>query len=184
MAGCVTSTGWLVPACADRFGIPGIDRDEIWMANHSEITAYTSGGTHQISALTFASTKVMVKLAAHKETGKFGEELVVAPNAGNHYTQNFSFRVIDDDDATVKAIEDLVDVDLVFVVKKRNGKYFLLGESGGLQLSENVADSGATSGDDTGEMLTFTGLNLGKMKEFFDTDVSTTKTTLDGYLTP
>jgi hypothetical protein len=182
MAGCLTSTGWLPPACGQRFSVPGIERDEIYMANHSDITAYTETG-NQISALTFTGATVMVKLAAHKETGSFGEELVKGTNAGSHYTQNLSMRVIDDDEATRKSIEDMVDVDLVFVVKRRNNKFYLLGRTGGITLTENPFNTGATTGDDTGDMLTFSGVNLAKMKQFFDTDAATTIVTLDSYLT-
>ncbi len=180
MAACAITNGWNCPDCTEKFGVPGIQRDEIWIANHAEITAFVSIVTGEVSNLTFASYKGLKKLCVHKDTGLAGEELVKANNAGSHYTQSFIGRVIDDSTATRTAIEDLVDVPVVIITKKKNNKFVIIGESGDLELTENSKSTGATTGDDTGDLLTFAGTNNGKHRYFLDTDVATTQTVLDG----
>jgi len=106
--------------------------------------------------------------------------LAVGENAASHYTQNFTGRVIDDSTAIRNRIEDFVDVDVVIIFKKKNDRFWIFGETGGIQLTENPKTSGATTGDDTGDMLIFTGVNNGKHRYFFDTDAATTQTVLDG----
>lgn len=178
---CLITSGWGCPDCTDKFGVPGIERDEIWIGNKSEVTAFISTISGEISDITFDfSYNGFRKICLHKNTGSFTEELVVGENSASHYTQNFVGRVIDDSTAVRNAIEDLVDVDTVIVFKKKNGKFQVVGETGGVALSENEKTSGATTGDDFGDLLTFTGTNNGKARYFFDTDAATTQATLDG----
>ena len=182
MAQCLITSGWDCPDCTTKFSIPGLQRDEIFIANRSEVSAFTEPSAGLVSALTFDQYKGMFKLCVHKDTAGVIEELVRADNAGSHYTQTFTARVIDDSTVIRNSINDLVDVDIVVVVKRKNGKFIILGQDEGISLTENVKDTGATTGDDTGDLLTFTGLGLGKYKEFLDTDEATSQATLDGYV--
>jgi len=179
MAACAITNGWDCPDCTDRFNVPGIQRDEVWIANHADITAFVSVATGEVSDLTFATYKGLKKICFHKDTGSFAEELVRAANAGSHYNQTITGRVIDDSTATRNAIEDLVDVPVVIITKKKNGKFIIAGETGDLELNENTKGTGATTGDDTGDVLTFTGSHPGKTRYFLDTDEATTQAALD-----
>ncbi len=76
----------------------------------------------------------------------------------------------------------MVGTSLVALFKDKNDKYYVLGETDGLELSENAKNSGAAPGDDTGDVLTFSGVNRGKAKKFFKTDAATTETTVAGYV--
>lgn len=182
MAECLITAGWDCPACDEKFTVPGIEKDEIFIGNHSEITAYTETIPGEIDALTFVLTKGFKKLCFHKDTGSFTEELVVANNAGSHFTQSFVGRTIDDSTAVRVAIEEFVDVDVVIVFKKKNGSFVLLGQNGGISLTVNSKSTGAATGDDTGDSLEFTGLGLGKANYFFDTSEAATQALLDGYV--
>jgi hypothetical protein len=76
----------------------------------------------------------------------------------------------------------MVDVDLVLAFKQRNGKFRVIGQTGGVKLTEQVYDTGKTEGDAIGDTLVFTGVENGKAKFFFDTSETATKATLDSYL--
>ena len=76
----------------------------------------------------------------------------------------------------------MVGTSLVFAVKDKNGNWYIIGETDGVEMSENTKTSGAAPGDDTGDVVTFSGVNRGKVKKFFITDAATTETTIDGYL--
>lgn len=182
MAECLVTAGWGCPTCAEKFQTAGIEKDEVWVGNHSEITAYGSIVDGEINALTFAQYKGLFKLCFHKDTAQITEELVAGTNAGYHYTQTFEGRVIDDSTVTRNAIEDMVGVDVVIIAKKKNGKYKLIGENGGVSLEGNVNNTGAATGDDVGDLLTWTGIGLGRARYFLDIDEATTKTTLDSYV--
>jgi hypothetical protein len=184
MAGCIITSGITTPACADRFSSPGINREDIWVFNHSEIASFTAGAqTGEISAITFSpSYEVGFVVASHKNSAQFVEELQTSEEAAPFYNQTFSIRIIANDTATRNAIEDMVDVDLVIVFKQKNGKFRIIGETGGVKLSEQVYDSGKTAGDSIGDTLVFTGVENGKANFFLDTDEATTRTTIESYL--
>jgi len=182
--GCIISQGVSTPACGDRFSSPGINREDIWVFNHSEISAFTAGAqTGEISAITFSpSYEVGFVVATHKNSASFLEELQTSEEAAPFYNQTFTARIIANDTVTRNAIEDMVDVDLVIVFKQKNGKFRIIGESGGVKLTEQVYDSGKTAGDAIGDTLVFSGVENGKANFFFDTDEATTKTTVESYL--
>lgn len=178
--GCVIAGGTASPACAERFTPPGIERGGIYIFNYEEITAFTSAVAGEVSALTLGSD-VGFKLDMHKNTISWSEELV-ASETGNYYNQTFGGKIISFDTTTMLAIEGFVDVDVVIIAKMKNGDFITLGETGGLKLTTNTKNSGATAGDETGDMLEFTGINNGKAQKFFITDEATTLTALDSYL--
>lgn len=180
MASCLISQGWDCPDCTEKFNVPGLEKDEVFIANHTEILAYASVIPGEISGLTFEALKGFKKICFHKDTSSWGEELVPGTNAGSHYTQNVTGRTIDFSTAIRNAIDEYVDVDTVIVVKGKGGKFWLVGEDGGLTLSENIKNTGAASGDDTGDSLIWSGLGLGKVRQFLLTDEATTQALLDG----
>lgn len=182
MATCVISSGWTGPACADVFNVPGIEKDKIYVTNKADIDSYTEAVTGEISAITFEQYKGFYSLEVHKDTASWSEELQVGQNSGAHYQTSLTFRTIDAATSIRNAINDMVGTSLVFAVKDKNGNWYVIGETDGVELSENTKGSGSAPGDDTGDVLTFTGVNRGKVKKFFITDAATTETTIDGYL--
>jgi len=182
MADCLITTGWSCPDCTSKFNIPGLERNELLIANKSEISAFTSATEGEVSAITFDTYKGFYRVCAHKDTASWQENLVVGANSGNHFTQTVTFRTIDPSTGVRNAIEDLVDVDVVVAVKSKRGDWWILGEDAGLRLTSNDKDSGAATGDDQGDLLTFSGVALGKARKFFITDAATTETTIDGYV--
>tara|TARA_R100001244_G_scaffold124688_3_gene94568 strand:- start:126 stop:680 length:555 start_codon:yes stop_codon:yes gene_type:complete len=184
MAGCVIVGGVDTPACANRFAAPGIERDKVWVFNKEEIASFTSTVTGEVDVIAMEATKVAFKMDVHKGSAMFDEELVTSEDSAPYYTQKFSAKIISTDTATMTAIEDMVDVDLVFVAKVKNGKFRVIGEDGGVKMTLNTYETGKTSGDSVGEMLEFTGTNNGKARFFFDTSEATSEVTLDALLTP
>lgn len=182
MADCLATQGWLGPDCSEKFNAPGLDVDTVYIGNRIDVAAFISIVPGEISAITMVALASLYKIVFHKDSASIGEELVSAANAGSSYTQNVTARTIDDSTAVRVAIEEYVNVNMIVIVKKKNGKFFLVGENGGVKLSENVKTSGATSGDDTGDTLIWTGIGLGKMRQVFDTDEATTQALLDSYV--
>ncbi len=182
MAECLITAGWVGPSCDETFNVPGIEKDKIYVGNKSEIEALTSTVDGELDGITFEASKGLFALTVHKDTASWSEELQIGANSGYYYNTSLTFRTIDGATSVRNAIEDMVGTALVFAVKDKNGSWFIIGETDGVELSEQTKGSGAAPGDDTGDVLTFTGVNRGKVKKFFNTDAATTDTTLAGYL--
>lgn len=183
MAGCIIAAGVTTPACGDRFSSPGINREDIWVFNHSEIASFTESTDGEVSAITFSpSYEVGYLVAVHKNSAQFLEELQTSEEAAPFYNQTLTARIIANDTDTRNAIEGMVDVDLVIAFKQKNGKFRIIGQTGGVKLTEQTYDTGKTAGDAVGDTLTFTGVENGKANFFYDTSEAATKTTLDSYL--
>jgi len=184
MAGCKITTGIDPAACGDRFSAAGVSRLDVYFFNKEDITAFTAGANpKEISALVLASTTQGFKVTFNKETSMGAHEGTFDSN-GNYYTETFEGKILDESSATNKAIEDMVDIDLVIIFRSKSGKYYIYGQSSGVKLTGDAFSTGATTGDERGATLTFTGIENARPDEFFDTDIATTKATLDTYLVP
>ena len=181
--GCAIAGGIDTPLCASRFAAPGIERDKLWVFNKEDIATITSTVTGEVDVITMVGVTVAFKIDVHKNSAMFKETLVTSEEAAPYYEQSLTAKVIATDTATMTAIEDMVDVDLVFVVKAKNGKFKVVGENSGVKLTVNEYETGKTAGDAVGDTLEWTGLSNGKARFFFDTDEATSEVTLDALLT-
>lgn len=182
MATCVITAGIDGADCGSVFSSPGIEKDKIWVFNREEVEAFTSTVDGEVSALTLTSLKTAFKVDVHKNTAMYKETLKTSDESASFYEQEFSAKIIANDTTTMLGIEAMVGVDLMIVAKLRNGKYRVIGEDGGVKLTENEYDTGKVSGDAVGDTLVFTAQANGKARFFFDTDEATTLATLDAYL--
>lgn len=184
MARCLITAGIDCPDCPKKFGVPGIEKDAIYIANKSEILAFISSVANEISDFTLETYACLYKICTLKDSGLWKEELVVGENAGAYYNQEFTARVIDPSTSVITAIEDMVAVDVVLVIKQKDGNYYILGTNGGMQLTINEKTSGAKAGDDFGDLLTFKGISLGKTNKFYNTSPAVTEATLEAKVCP
>ncbi len=182
MASCVIAGGIESPACANRFAAPGIERDKLWVFNKADITAFTSTVTGEVDDITMLTTTQGYKVDVHKSSAMFKETLVTSEEAAPYYEQSLTAKIISTETATMTAIEDMVGVDLVFVVKVKNGKYKVIGQDSGVKLTVNEYETGKVAGDSVGDTLEWTGLANGKAQFFFDTSEAATEVTLDALL--
>lgn len=179
---CIVTSGIAAPNCADKFGVPGIQIAKVFIANFDQVTL-TETVDGEISGVAFDySYSGTYQIVFHDGTVNGTEELQTGDTAGSYYNQTFLGRTINTSTATRNAIEDMVDIPLLIIYKSKKGDYFVMGESGGIKLTGDVTTTGAKTGDETGTLLTFTGVNNGKIKKFFNTDAATTEALVDGYL--
>ena len=50
MAQCLITSAWDCPDCTTKFSLPGLQRDEIFIANRSEVSAFTEPSAGLVSA--------------------------------------------------------------------------------------------------------------------------------------
>jgi len=167
--------------------LPGLQPTQIWAMNRSDVSAFVDGSTDgTINAITLAAGKYAYKFEVHKNTASFMEEIQSADNSGDYYNQTVEFRVIDDSIETLQAARELLGSDLVFVMRKRNNNFYVLGELEGVQPAEGTNhETGAAPGDDTGRVFNFQGIVENQAKQLWvgdSNDAAANAAYLDGLL--
>jgi hypothetical protein len=76
----------------------------------------------------------------------------------------------------------LIDVPVIVLYKTKKGQWWVVGESGGVKLTGDTTTDGAKTGDETGTLLTFTGVNNGKRKQFYNTSDANTDALVEVYV--
>lgn len=180
MAGCLITSGLDCTPCANAFIAPGIQKDEIYLANKSEISGTATNGT--FSSFTFSAYAGLHKICVHKDSASFTEEFASEANTGKYWKETFTFRVMDYDIDTRNWIQDLCGADgIVVVYKTKEGQWQVAGWDNGLEVTANTFNTGAAAGDELGDIVTLTGVATNKHYRFFDTSDATTAATLASY---
>jgi hypothetical protein len=182
MASCIITSGIIKPSCADKFGVPGVQSSKIYIANFDQV-AFTETTPGLIDGISFDfSYSGMYVMELHDNTINFTEELVSGETAGSYYNQTFLGRTINTSNDTRSTVEDLIDVPVIVLYKTKKGQWWVVGESGGVKLTGDTTTDGAKTGDETGTLLTFTGVNNGKRKQFYNTSDANTDALVEGYV--
>jgi hypothetical protein len=154
LASCALTQSYTLD-CRDSLG--GIT--EVYFieaANVTSVTESSAGGT--LTAITKASGKVFRKYELVPGTSSFTEN--VNANLANgtiFYAQELSIILNKLQANTRNEILLLAKNTLVAIAEDRNGKYWLLGKSNGLDITGGTAASGVATGDRNGYQLTFSG---------------------------
>lgn len=111
-----------------------------------------------VTAISLAVGKVFYKYDLVKETSSFTETVTASVQNGTiFYAQELSVILNKLQANTRNEILLLAQNSLVAIAEDRNGKYWLLGKDGGLDISGGTAASGVAAGDRNGYELTFAG---------------------------
>jgi len=117
----------------------------------------------KVSDIALAVGVVPVVLESELDKANYTANLTIG--AGRYIAQALGFTLSGADGSKNKALEDVDLVPHTFVVKDRNGKYFLLGEKNGLIATQNNAGSGSAAGDLNGYEVIVGGAENGRPAE-------------------
>lgn len=149
---CALSQGYTLD-CKDSLG--GIKA--AWFIAHSNVTAVTEA-SGVVSAITKSAGKVFYKYQLVRNTSSVTENITSSVENGTvFYAQELSIILNKMQANTRNEILLLAKNNLMAVVEDANGKYWLLGEGNGLDLSGGNSGSGTAQGDRNGYTLTFSG---------------------------
>ena len=161
-----------------------------YIANKSDITAYTESG-NTVSALTFDTGKRIYKIYTPTKTPFTGSNTALEESdVVNRFTNTVSFVILENDDTTAGIVDKLANGKFVVVVHNEYegtagaSAYNVFGLERGLRATEITRDpyDDASAG---GWQVTMTETGAAKSQHFFYvTDLETTTSTLEGYLTP
>lgn len=147
--------------------------------------AYTETG-FTVSDITVQSGSQAYKLTGSQLMHTYGSSVSVPTQGNQFYMQNLVLKLIDDTDADLAFIDEVVrSTGLVAVIETYNSQFIILGMENGLRAVEG--DMFALDVDPAADVSTSIALSSYEdysKKLFFDTDYATTKAKLEGYLTP
>lgn len=158
MPGCNQTLAGLAHDCEPSMG--GIL--EVLLANSDDVTAVTvSDTTHQISAITMATSAKFKKYNFNPETGNFTSTYQLNKQNGTRFVQsllNFVFGRMN----TTKRIEmtALAQNDLVAIVKDANGVYWFFGKDEPVTAQAATGQTGTARTDRNGYDLTLVDNSL------------------------
>lgn len=152
---CNQSLSGLARDCESSMG--GII--EVLAALKDDITAITVT-TNQVTAITMASSKKMVKYSFNRNTGSLTSTYQVNPENGTKYVQS-DLALVFSRMETAKRVEitALAQDDLVLIVKDANGKYWLLGYDEAVSMSAGDGQTGTARADRNGYSITLTDIS-------------------------
>lgn len=191
---CVTSlTTGLDGTCA-AVKKPGGVNKSIYAGSIKDITSVTFAVDGSISALTFDTSKVLVKLTGRMEKNTASEPITAEGEGNvNIYTHTVQPVLYHATQAERDAIEELFALDQAFfIVPMRSGQIVCYGISKdvntlqdfGLKIAEGDDAVGVVLNDMNAQTATFSGQMLHKAIIFGEANTYADNiTTLDGYLT-
>ena len=147
--------------------------------------AYTESG-FTVSDITVQSGSQAYKLAGSQLMHTYGASVATPTQGNQYYMQNLVLKLIDDTDADLAFIDELVRSEgLVAVIETYNSQFIILGMENGLKAVEgDMFALDVDPGADVSTSVTLSSYEDYSKKLFFDTDYATTKAKLEGYLTP
>jgi hypothetical protein len=149
---CALTQGYVLD-CKDSLG--GLKAVLFIEAGNVTTVTETAG---VVTAITLAATKFFYKYELVKETSSFTETITASIQNGTiFYAQELSVILNKLQSNTRNEILLLAQNSLIAIAEDKNGKYWMLGKVGGLDITGGTSASGVATGDRSGYELTFGG---------------------------
>lgn len=149
---CALTQGYSLLGCKD--GIGGIS--EVYFIEKGNVSSYVKV-SGQVTAITKATGKQFYKYELQRNTSTYVENIESNPDNGTvAYNQELTIILNRLQVSVRNEILLLAKNQLIAVVKDRNSNYWMLGETGGLDLTSGTAGPGTAATDRSGYSLTFT----------------------------
>ncbi|CAB5223161.1 hypothetical protein UFOVP384_1 [uncultured Caudovirales phage] len=149
---CALTQGYTLD-CKDSLG--GL-KSVLFIESENVSVATESAGV--VTDISLAVGKYFYKYELVKETSMFMETVTASVQNGTiFYAQELTIVLNKLQANTRNEILLLAKNNLVAIVEDKNGKYWYLGQDGGLDITGGTAGSGTAAGDRNGYELTFSG---------------------------
>ena len=133
---------------------------KIYIAEKDNVSSITHGSPYDtITAISMVSTKKFYEFVFNKNTSTFTESTTGDQAVGSQVcTQTLTLVLNRREQAKREVLLKLGNFkDLAVIVLDSNDKYFFLGETEGLNMTENSSESGTVKTDRNGYTITFVG---------------------------
>lgn len=155
----------------------GVYHNRLWLSNLDEITSWTVGATpNEYTDIVFTATNGLFALKLDKDSVIWREEY---DKETKSWYQEMSGKIADLGINARNFIETLAGPDIVAVLELKAGVFKVIGKDSGAKLFTHV---GTSDQAEVGNMFSLRAENMSEPSaHFFDTDESTTLSTLAGY---
>jgi hypothetical protein len=143
-----------------EYSVAGVQRVALAAkSNIATLTKSPTGGSITAISMTGATKFYEVKFIPN--TASVSDVYTIA-GTNKFMKQSVTFSVAGEDDETIAAGKQIhLGRFYSVLVQRANGKWYLLGDSAGLNCSASTANAGAGEGDDANRTFTLEGTNLG-----------------------
>jgi hypothetical protein len=170
---CLLTSGW-AKGCKDNAG--GLKR--VLLANKSDVVSFTEGQTGslpepsgEITAITMGAGAVFYEFVPNKMSSNWVENIQANTQNGTvGYEQVLTMIFAKNEAAKRNQVALLGQGEVYAIVEDYNGKYFLLGEFNGCELTGGSSSSGTALSDLNGWTLTLSAMEPEPAKEV-DADI-------------
>lgn len=163
---CASLTA-LLKTCGSTGVIGGLER--MYIISYADLQAvsgstngdvYTISTGGLVSAIGVKTAKAFVEVGLLKSSSKIDEAMTKQPEkAVLYFTQNVSLVLPEMTQENKAWVENIMNQPVCIIVKSRNGKHYIVGLNGLMELMKADASTGAVEGDGNSYTLEFTGVS-------------------------
>lgn len=128
----------------------------VYFANFENVSAMTESATNVITGITMSSSTKFYTFDLRRETAQYNEAIQSSIQNGTLFYEGTLAIFLEKAQTSVRnQIQLLAKAKLMAIILDKNGQYWLLGRTNGLDLSGGNVDWGKASGDANGYTLNF-----------------------------
>lgn len=157
----------------------------IYLGNIDDLSSFPTETAGVISALAFATGGALYKYTGVFKRSTAGSDASRNPAGAGVYNHSVVMALITENGAKKVQLEELVNADSLFaIVEYPNDRFEVYGLPDGMVVESAPYNSGEVVSADVARIVTLSGEGRRSERIFLDTDFASTKTLLEGYLTP
>jgi len=161
MATCELTGGINAQACRDATG--GIV--EFYIGNFANLSAVTETNSY-VTTITLSAGTTLYQFKPNKNSSSWGQPILGDPISGTlGYEHTANLVMSKNEAADINKIKLVARASVVIIVKERSGRYYLLGQTEGMELAEGGFESGAAMTDANAWTLNFKGAEVNPAPE-------------------
>ncbi len=163
---CLVNKGLYKSAC--QYILGGLN-ETAYLANLDEIGTYTDSTSGIVTAVNMATSGLgFYEFQLAKDTSSFLNELQIS-GENKWINQTVVLSIPRDDFEAIAVANKLGLAKVVVILKKRNGKMYIIGRYNGLEATVGTFGSGTASGDPSGLNFTFVASEIEYTPQFMGT---------------
>lgn len=150
---CEITSGLNAQICRENTG--GVI--EFYVANFENVASVTEANS-SVTAITMEAAKLFQVFKPNKNSSNWEQPIEGSVEAGTiGYTHTCTMVFSKNQSADINTLKLLAKGNLMIIVRERSGRFYLLGKTEGLQLTEGNFASGTALADANAWTLTFSG---------------------------
>lgn len=153
---CLLTAGLNAQECRDTVG--GVI--SFYITNYANVESIDKAVDGSVTGITMTTGTTFYTFTPNKNTSTWGQTIQGTPESGTLGFEHTATMVFSkNEQADINTVKLLGMSNTMVIVKERSGRYYLLGEFEGMELTEGNFASGTVLADTNGWTLTFASSN-------------------------